>query len=102
MKIIEKMSNLIEEEMEDAKNYANMALMYKESDKTLAEMYYNLSLDETKHSNIIHTHVVRIIDGYKNTGKEVPESMMAVYDYLHKKHIEKANEIKIAQNSFRE
>lgn len=102
MKMIEEISNRIEEEMEDAKYYAKQALFYKEKNKELAEMYYTLSMDETKHSNILHVQGVKIIDEYKRAGNVVPESMIAVYEYLHKKHIEKTNEVKGYQNSFRE
>ena len=93
---------MIEEELEDACKYVKAALLYKTDRQSLAQTFYSLSMDEMKHFNILHDEVVKAINEYKSTGAEVPADMQAVYDYVHKKHIEKAGNIKILMDAYRE
>ena len=101
MKIIEKLSDMIEEELADAEKYAKCALKYKEERPSLAQTFYNLSIDEMKHMNMLHDEVVKIINEYRSQGQEVPPEMQAVYDYLHKKQIDKATSNKIIMESYK-
>lgn len=97
MKIIEKLSNMMEEEMEDAEKYIMCAMNYKEDDVMMSKMFSDLSTDELKHALMIHDQATRTINEYKQKGNEVPEDMQAVYNYLHEKHMKKFNEIKMKQ-----
>ena len=101
MKIIEKLSEMIEEEISDAERYAKCALKYKDERTSLAQTFYNLSLDEMKHMNMLHDEVVKIINEYKASGAEVPPEMKAVYDYLHRKQIDKAAAVKVIMESYK-
>ena len=101
MKMIEKMSNMMEEEMQDAEKYIKCALKLKEDDVVLAKMFSDLSLDELKHAMTLHDNATRVIADYRSKGNEVPADMQAVYNYLHDKHLEKFNEIKLMQAMFR-
>lgn len=51
---------------------------------------------------MLHNEVVKIIDEFRKTKGEPPAQMMAVYDYLHKKHIEQAKEAKLLQAMYKE
>lgn len=101
MKIIEKLSEMIEEEIEDAAKYAKCALHYKEEDPSLAEMFYKLSIEEMAHMNVLHTKVVGIIEDYRKKNGEPPESMLKIYEILHKKHIENAAAVKGMQSLYK-
>lgn len=94
MQTIKEISNYIEEELEGAENYAKDAIKYADLDKELADMYFQLAQVEMEHVNALHTSGVRLINNYKNEGRTVPEGMLAIYNHLHEKHIEKANEVK--------
>ena len=102
MKIIEILSEKISEEIHDAKSYAKMALEYKEQYPDLARMLYNLSTEEMEHMSKLHSAVVGIIEDYRKEHGEPPAGMMAIYDYLHKKQIEKATEARTMQAMFKE
>lgn len=101
MKIIKKLSEYIEEELEGAEDYAKCALKYKDEDMMMAKMFFDMSVDELRHVNMIHEHVVRLINEYRAKGEVIPEAMQSVYDYLHEKHIEEANKIKMYQAQYK-
>lgn len=101
MKLIQELSEEIEEELDGAKNYATMAIGLKEEHPVLAKTMYDISTDEMRHVDLLHSEVVKLIEEHRKTKGEPPASMMAVYDYLHKKHIAKANEIRVYQSQFR-
>lgn len=102
MKIIETLSEKISEEIEDAKAYAEMAIEHREDYPDLAQTLYDISTEEMSHMNRLHNAIGKIIKGYRENGGEPPASMMAVYDYLHKKQIDKAAHVKMLQTMFNE
>ena len=98
MEIIKKLSNMIDEEIADAKKYAKCALKYKDEKPMLGKMFNTLSSEEMGHMKMLHDAVTQIIDDYDG---EVPEEMRAVYDYLHEKQIEEAADVKRLQDMYR-
>lgn len=101
MKLIEKLENQIEEEIEGAEGYAKCALANKEEYPDLADTYYTLAGDELDHVKTLHNHIAKLIRDYKDAHGEPPASMKAVYDYLHQKQIDKVNSIQIMLNQYR-
>lgn len=97
MKIIEKLSELIEEEIEDAEKYAKLALELKGTNDEMAKMFYGLSTEEMEHMNKLHSAVVNTINDYRAKNGEAPPEMKMVYDILHKRHIEDAGAVKALQ-----
>ena len=94
MKIIEKISDHIDDEISDARCYAKWALEEKEAHGSLAEVLYSLSQDELKHATMLHGEVVRLIEQYRREHGDPPPEMMAVYEYLHRKEIERTAEVR--------
>ena len=100
MKIIKVVTEKIQDEIKDAKEYAEMAVEYKESYPELAKVFYNLSTQEMEHMNMLHKQVTEIIRKYRETDGEPPSDMLAVYNYLHKKQIDGAMEVKVLQSMY--
>lgn len=101
MKIIKELSEMIEDELEGAEEYAKMAVMHREDNPTLAKTFYDISTDEMRHVNMLHDEVTRVIEAYKKEHGEPPAMMKAVYDYLHERHIAEANEVRMYQAQYR-
>ena len=102
MKIIEKLCDYIDEEIGDACKYAKMALEVKGEHPSLADTFYRLSQEEMGHMQSLHNEVEKLIMDYRKANGEPPVEMKAVYDYLHQRSIDKAKDVKILQQMFRE
>jgi rubrerythrin len=102
MKIIKKLVELIDEELDDSEKYARLALKYKDEDTAMAEMFYSLSLDEMKHMNTLHNAVVKVVSNIKAEDDPRTEGMKIAYDILHEQAIEKAKNVQILQSMYRE
>ena len=102
MKLIEKLNDKIEEEIQDARCYIKMALEYKDENRVLAETLYTISTEEMRHMNLLHDQVVRIIEEYRRSNGEPPAEMMAVYEYLHGRNIDAAAEVRAMQAMYKE
>lgn len=101
MKLIQTLEELIDDEIHDIKKYAKLAAEVKHEYPTLAQVLFNISVQEEGHQAAIHSEVVKIIEDHRKNHGEPPAAMMAVYDYLHKKHIDKAVEARHYQDAYK-
>ena len=101
MKIIKCLSQLIEEEMDDADKYIDLAVKWKSEEPDTADLFYELSLEEMGHMEKLHEEVTELIDEYRKQNGEPPRDMMVLYDYLHEMHIKTATQIKVKQGMYK-
>ena len=101
MKLIRDLEEYIDEEIHDIKKYAKMAAELKAEHPTLAQVLFNISTQEDGHQAAIHNEVVKIIEEHRRVHGEPPVAMMAVYDYLHKKSIDKLAEARMYQDVYK-
>ena len=102
MKIIQLLSEYIEEEIDDAIKYAKMALEYEDEYPALAETVSKISEEEMKHMTMLHGQVANIISEYRKKNGDPPEAMQMLYDIMHRKHIEHAAEARAYQMMYKE
>jgi len=101
MKIIKCLSEKIEDELEDASDYIELALKWKEEQPETAELFYELSVEEMGHMARLHDHVEELIEKHRQEQGEPPKEMMFLYEYLHAKHKEAATQIKVKQGMYK-
>ena len=100
MKIIQEMSEHIAEEIKDAECYAKMAIHYQESEPEAADLFFSLSKEEMQHMAKLHHEVADMIAKHRKEHGEPPESMLAVYNYLHDKSMEHAAQVRQLQGMY--
>lgn len=101
MKLIKELEEMIEDEIHDVKKYAEKAAELKSEYPALANVLYTISTQEDAHAMTIHNEVVKLIDDYRRKHGEPPAEMLAVYDYLHKRHVEKMAEARRYQEIYK-
>ena len=101
MKIIKCLSQKIEEEMEDANSYIDLAVKWKQEEPDTADLFYELSLEEMGHMEKLHEEVTELIEEYRKQNGEPPKDMMILYEYLHEMHIKTATQIKVKQGMYK-
>lgn len=102
MKIIKVLSDMIEDEIEGAEEYVKKALEYKDEHRELADTLYGISTEEMDHITRLHNAVVKEINAYRKEHGEPSGAMMAVYEYVHGKHIDQVKGIKEYQTMYKE
>ena len=98
MKIIAKLADMIREELNDAEEYAKCAVLNKETDERLADMFYSLSKQELEHANLEHEQAVRLI---KDSDQEAPAAMLAVWEWEHEHMVDHIARIKALLNEYK-
>lgn len=101
MELMRMLSEMIEDELDDAEKYARKAVKFKESNPTLAKTFYDLSTDELRHMSLLHTESTRAAEQYRKEHGAPPADMQAVYDYLHERHIDHSKEVKAYQDLYK-
>lgn len=101
MTIIKCLAEKIEEELQDADDYIELAMKWKDEEPDAADLFYSLSTEEIGHMEKLHKKAENLIQAYKAKHGEPPKDMMTLYNYLHEKHVAKATRIKVKQTMFK-
>lgn len=95
MKRIKKLVDRINDEIIDAKNYAELYIEEKvnSNDPTIVSRYLEMAEDELRHSNYLHMIAEMEIDKLKNV--YIPSGeMMEKWNKAHSKYVEKSEIVK--------
>lgn len=87
MRIIKKMAEQIKEEISGAKEYAKLAVHYKQEYPTISKIYYDMANDELKHADLLHMEIVKLIEKQRAI-EPPPQIMLELWEYEHKEYIE--------------
>lgn len=102
MEIIKKLSEMIEDELEGAEEYAKCAIKYKAEHPALASTFYEISVQEMHHVNLLHDQVTKIIEHYRKEHGDPPAAMKAIYEWRHERQIEEAKEVRRYHELYKE
>lgn len=99
MKDIETIIDQIEEELDDATNYAWKAMHHKTKDIELSNTYAELARQELTHAEMLCTQGDRIMRMRKADGHEEHKEMQTIWDWHHKKALHKKQHIRALLSS---
>ena len=92
---IKKYVERIDEELHDAKHYAEKSLECKAAgDSDRYAKYKTLATDELNHAMVIHEFAVKDIERLKAVYPAIPAGMMEAWDKSHTNYVERAAWIK--------
>ena len=100
MKIIKCLSEEIEKTLDEAEDNIKKAIMYKEEYPVASRAFYNKATVLMDSIKLQHDAAVALIEGYKKEHGEPPAGMMAIYDYMHERHISKSAAVKVLQELY--
>lgn len=100
MKIIKDMSEDIETTMDMAESNIKKAIQYKDEYPLVAKAYYAKSIALMDTIKGMHDGITALIKAYREQNGEPPVPMMAVYNYLHERHINQSVMIKNLQDIY--
>ena len=90
--LIKKLAERVEEEICDMRWYAQKACELKSTYPEIAESMYQISTQEESHAKILHERAEALITKHRDSGNSVPSDMLAVYEYIHNRALEKKEE----------
>lgn len=94
MKVIADIVEQINDEINDAKDYAEKYLVKKaDGDNFVASRYKEMSEDELKHSTYLHELVEKEIEKYRQVYTP-PAEMLDKWNKVHQKYIKKVDVVK--------
>lgn len=102
MKIIKVISEKIEEQLDCAEWYIKKAIKTRNEFPDISKTFYNLSIGRMENIKTLHDQVVTLIKNYQSTEGDPPASMMAIYEYVHEKEINKTLGVKKLQDMYKE
>ena len=91
----------IREEVEDVRNYAETATVARTDHPQLAALYAELGHEEMHHAERLHKMAVEMIERVRESGKEPPAYMKAIWDFEHEMMIEDMAEAKVLLDMFK-
>lgn len=94
MTIIETLVDRMDDELDGAHRYTELAHKNHMQYPRLADKFIELAEAEMSHMKVLHAEATRIIEDIRQTKGEPPADMMAIYNYEHKKMMERAAKIK--------
>jgi hypothetical protein len=101
MIIIQNISHDIKEKIHDADKDIRKAVDLKYEYPSLANDYYEFSVERMQEAMDLHSEVVKIIDEYRKENGEPPTTMSTLWDFSHKIIMEEADDVKILQEHYK-
>lgn len=99
MELINELFEMVEEEIADAKKYAQCAIKKKARRPGLATMFAKLSEEEIGHANQLNAQINNLMQ--ECSGK-ISEKQSGVYEYLQERNTECLNEVKVMLGLFKD
>lgn len=90
--LMKQVENQMEEELESATKYIQLALEMKYSDRAFADAYFDMARQEVGHINVLHGLVMKSIKDMDGLSEEY-EIMSKIYTFLRCQNAEKSERV---------
>ena len=100
MIIIRNICHDIKEKIHDSDKDIRKAIELKYEYPTLANDYYEFSVERMQEALDLHSKVVKIIEEYRKQEGEPNETMRNLWEFEHKIIIEQSEDVKILQEHY--
>lgn len=94
MEVIKEACEEMKELLHEAKEHIRMAIYNKEDYPILATTYAEIANQELAQADRIHNAVIAIIEKYKTSEKDIPQTMLDLWKYEHKLYIDKVEKVR--------
>lgn len=101
MKMLTKLIEKAEDTLDEIEWYGEKALMYREENKALADVYNKIADMHINIYDMLHKQMVELIDQYKRNGATVPAEMSAIWNYEHEKLIKEFKDAKVLVDEYK-
>ena len=100
MQVIKCLCEDMEAMLDAAEDDIKKAIKYQIDFPAASKAFYTKSIMLMDTIKPQHDAVVALIEGYRKEHGEPPAPMMAIYNYMHERHINKAAAIKNLQDAY--
>lgn len=100
MQVIKCLCEDMEATLDAAEDDIKKAITYQIDSPVASKAFYTKSIMLMDTIKPQHDAVVALIEGYRKEHGEPPAPMMAIYNYMHERHINKAAAIKNLQDAY--
>lgn len=101
MKMLTKLIEKAEDTLDEIEWYGEKALMYREENQALADVYNKIADMHIGIYDMLHKQMVELIDQFKRNGGQVPPEMLAIWNYEHEKLIKEFKDAKILVEEYK-
>lgn len=98
MQEIKKLVQVIDDEIEGAEEYLDLAEEFKTTHPDVSNILHSIGLEEINHVQKLHDGVVILINKQKTPP---PEYMLKMWEYLHAKYMNKLRKLKWCYAEFK-
>lgn len=88
MKLIKKITEMMDEELSGAEAYAELAIEYKDHYPELSKTFYEIAVMELSHADMLHAQAAKLIEKRRQAHDGHSESMDLICEWIHE-HKEK-------------
>ena len=101
MQKIKELCKNIHDEMDDAEKYMDFAMKYKDTDRTLADVYADLSSQEISHAEKLGSQVASQVNRMKQDNSNGLSNAQCIWTWEHEQMVEKLAKIRLLQDIYR-
>lgn len=94
MKLIKKITEMMDEELAGAKAYAELAIEHKEHHPELSKTFYEIAVMELSHADMLHAQAAKLIEKRRQAHDGHSESIDLICEWIHEHKAKQSKVVK--------